>query len=483
MVDVDQYYRVLELEPGASRDQVKQAYRDLAYVWHPDRYPEDRPLLRQKAEEKLKQINSAYEFLRSYAPPVAAATASSPQDPSTPRYSSRASRHSGSRAQGSWRTRSSPDSEESRWDPGYLHQARLGQESAIRTLIAIELASQGIKAQVNFRLGCLRVTVDGQRYGEPVSITRTLTTLLNQLQLRPIQKATVTGTLSTGEEVWRQHLLIPSLPKPRGAAWLAFDHLEINTLAFPIALVVASLVNQMGDWGALLPHTGIHDLGHLMLAWFSSRLFGAGPDPLMVIPPRSWWLYGLTLLVLWRWGLMAWRERWVWQLGGAGALIALQFWLTFLVSETDYALMAAWAGAGGELIFGMMLMIGFQVRLPFWWRWRAWRYPVLLLGACLYWQGFERWHGLGHYWGLDWPAVLSGGTAMAFPVERLLLGFGWSPYRIIQHLAHLSELCGVVLIGVYVYGLSRSRGVQQRGQRWMGGEWQRWWRRLRIRLR
>lgn len=61
------HYQVLEIEPGVSKDDIRQAYKDLAKVWHPDRFSND-PRLQQKAEEKLKQINAAYEFLKSYQP-------------------------------------------------------------------------------------------------------------------------------------------------------------------------------------------------------------------------------------------------------------------------------------------------------------------------------------------------------------------------------------------------------------------------------
>lgn len=65
----DIHYQILEIEPGASQDDIKQAYKDLAKVWHPDRFA-DTPRLQQKAEEKLKRINTAYEFLKSYQPQV-----------------------------------------------------------------------------------------------------------------------------------------------------------------------------------------------------------------------------------------------------------------------------------------------------------------------------------------------------------------------------------------------------------------------------
>jgi hypothetical protein len=54
---------VLALRPGASAVEIKGAYRDLVKVWHPDRFGSD-PRLREKAEDKLKQINEAYLVLQ-----------------------------------------------------------------------------------------------------------------------------------------------------------------------------------------------------------------------------------------------------------------------------------------------------------------------------------------------------------------------------------------------------------------------------------
>lgn len=65
MTKVDQYYGILDLKPGDSIEQVKQAHRDLAFVWHPDRYTHS-PRLLEKAQEKLKIINEAHEQLLMY---------------------------------------------------------------------------------------------------------------------------------------------------------------------------------------------------------------------------------------------------------------------------------------------------------------------------------------------------------------------------------------------------------------------------------
>src|SRR5262249_47041653 len=70
--DYDKDCRVLEIEPGASLEEVRQAYLDQTKIWHPDRFSND-IRLQKKAEEKLKQINLAYQRLCGggpYEPPV-----------------------------------------------------------------------------------------------------------------------------------------------------------------------------------------------------------------------------------------------------------------------------------------------------------------------------------------------------------------------------------------------------------------------------
>ena len=63
-MDILRCYRILELDHEASTDEAREAYIDMARVWHPDRFT-DNPRLRKKAEEKLKEINIAYAEIRA----------------------------------------------------------------------------------------------------------------------------------------------------------------------------------------------------------------------------------------------------------------------------------------------------------------------------------------------------------------------------------------------------------------------------------
>jgi len=70
LVPLSEYHadcRTLEVEPGASLAEIRQAYRDQTKVWHPDRFAND-VRLQKKAEERIKQINLAYRRLCGLSP-------------------------------------------------------------------------------------------------------------------------------------------------------------------------------------------------------------------------------------------------------------------------------------------------------------------------------------------------------------------------------------------------------------------------------
>lgn len=56
-------YEVLGVKPGASQEEIKSAYRKLVKQYHPDQYG-DNPL-KNLAEEKLAEINKAYDMIKN----------------------------------------------------------------------------------------------------------------------------------------------------------------------------------------------------------------------------------------------------------------------------------------------------------------------------------------------------------------------------------------------------------------------------------
>ena len=56
--------QLLGLEPEAAENEIRNAYRLLVKVWSPNRFEGD-DALKESAAAKLKEINSAYEFLTS----------------------------------------------------------------------------------------------------------------------------------------------------------------------------------------------------------------------------------------------------------------------------------------------------------------------------------------------------------------------------------------------------------------------------------
>lgn len=56
-------YEVLELEPGASKEEIQKAYKVLVKKYHPDRF--QKPVDKKRAEEKFKLIKEVYDYLSS----------------------------------------------------------------------------------------------------------------------------------------------------------------------------------------------------------------------------------------------------------------------------------------------------------------------------------------------------------------------------------------------------------------------------------
>jgi DnaJ like chaperone protein len=62
--DVNSAYKILEIAPTASDEEVKKAYRKMAVKYHPDKVSHLGEEFQQKAKEKFQRVNEAYEKIK-----------------------------------------------------------------------------------------------------------------------------------------------------------------------------------------------------------------------------------------------------------------------------------------------------------------------------------------------------------------------------------------------------------------------------------
>ena len=62
--ETDSSYKILEIDPSSSNDDVKKAYRKMAMKYHPDKVSHLGDDFRKTADEKFKKVNEAYEKIK-----------------------------------------------------------------------------------------------------------------------------------------------------------------------------------------------------------------------------------------------------------------------------------------------------------------------------------------------------------------------------------------------------------------------------------
>ena len=64
-VDRDWAYKSLEIEPSATNEEIKKAYRSMAKKYHPDKVNDLGEDVKKSATEKFRSVNEAYENLKT----------------------------------------------------------------------------------------------------------------------------------------------------------------------------------------------------------------------------------------------------------------------------------------------------------------------------------------------------------------------------------------------------------------------------------
>ena len=125
-MDIQRSLKTLEIDRTASIDDVNQAYKDIVSVWHPDRFTHN-PRLKRKAEEKIKEVNIAYETLKAF-----------------------------------YARKQAQDEGEKRENKGAFNSERETNETGDRTEAAFELGTQLVLTAWSYLSSKLRRVVDSQ---------------------------------------------------------------------------------------------------------------------------------------------------------------------------------------------------------------------------------------------------------------------------------------------------------------------------------
>jgi DnaJ like chaperone protein len=62
--ETDYAYKILEVDPSASNDEIKKAYRKMANKYHPDKVSHLGEDFQQAANQKFQKVNEAYEKIK-----------------------------------------------------------------------------------------------------------------------------------------------------------------------------------------------------------------------------------------------------------------------------------------------------------------------------------------------------------------------------------------------------------------------------------
>lgn len=64
MAGWEDYYQILGVDPEADEEEIKRAYREKAFIFHPDRLVGSPESVRRRASEELKKLNQAHDVLK-----------------------------------------------------------------------------------------------------------------------------------------------------------------------------------------------------------------------------------------------------------------------------------------------------------------------------------------------------------------------------------------------------------------------------------
>jgi hypothetical protein len=196
----------------------------------------------------------------------------------------------------------------------------------------------------------------------------------------------------------------------------------------------------------------VHELGHASAAWLVG--YKATPLPIGWTSVETEYSHFVYFGVLFLFGVLAaagWRERRPMAVVAAVIGAAVQFWMTWRLSEhtKDFAWVAG--GVGGEFYLGALMMAAFFVPLPDWFKWGSCRYVVFFVGAFTLINIWDLWRDV--YRGIEeipFGTLLHGEEDAGGDMNRLMDDHGWTMAQIRRNYYLLGLGCWCVLGAWYL---------------------------------
>lgn len=236
------------------------------------------------------------------------------------------------------------------------------------------------------------------------------------------------------------------------APW-SFDNWTVSVIVPPLLLVLVWV--QGFTFFAFMrqgPTICVHELGHATAAWLSG--WRATPLPwgwTPVEPVHSNAVYFGLLLLLVLLAVAGVKERKFWPVVIAVALAALQYVMTWRLTDYQKDFYVVFGGVGGEFAISTLLMLSFWVRLPDKFKWGWVRYLAFLVGAMAFLAIWQRWQHI--YRGaeeLPFGSMINGEDDQGGDMNRLMDDYGWKKFTIRRTYWLLGWWCWAALGAVWL---------------------------------